>query len=103
MARKSKLAEILRQEAENYNDEIKKKSQSGKSEDIQSIMDKVEKLKEQKEATRRASVRDKKLEMWRRDNPRVRSAHVERRRREMVDLWTGQVNIRILISEIFKN
>jgi len=91
-ARKAKLAEILRQEAENYNDEIKKKSQSGKSEDIQSIMDKVEKLKEQKEATRRASVRDKKLEMWRRDNPRVRSAHVERRRREMVDLWTGQLD-----------
>ena len=72
---------------------MRQKAQSGRSEDIQSIVQKVEKLKEEKEATRRASVRDKKLEMWRRDNPRVRSAHVERRRREMVDLWTGQVQI----------
>lgn len=57
-------------------------------------MERVQELKKEKELTRRSKAQDKNLQMWRRDNPKVRNAHVERRRQEMVDLWSGQLEHR---------
>ena len=85
---------MLRDENESYRQELEAIKGEEKTSDIQAIMERVEELKQAKEQTRRSEVQDKKLQMWRRDNPRVRSAHVERRRQEMVDLWSGQLEER---------
>ena len=73
LSRKSRLAQMLREESEIYRRELEAIKGDEKSSDIQNIMERVEELKQAKELTRRSVAQDKQLQMWRRDNPRVRS------------------------------
>jgi len=94
LARKSKLTELLRAENEKFVAEMENIRHNSNRSEIESIKDRVEELRREKEMTRRSTAQERKMEMWRRDNPRIRSAHVERRRQEMVDIWSGQLEDR---------
>jgi hypothetical protein len=54
-------------------------------------MNRVEEMKSAKEYTRRSEAQGKIMQQWRRDNPKIRNAHTERRRQEMTEIWSGQL------------
>jgi len=66
---------------------IKDKSRNG---DLEALTRRVEEIKREKETARQECAQARKYQMWKRDNARLRSAEVERRRQEMVDIWTDQ-------------
>lgn len=91
LARKAKLACLLREEESSYKKEMDDYLEEQSKSKISSIHERVEQLKKEKMTARLNSASDKRMQMWRRDNPRVRSAEVERRRQDMIDVWSGQL------------
>jgi len=91
LARKAKLACLLREEESSYKKEMDDYLEEQCKSKISSIHERVEQLKKEKMTARLNSASDKRMQMWRRDNPRVRSAEVERRRQDMIDVWSGQL------------
>lgn len=91
LLRKSNLARLIREEDGLYERELQCTVERTKQSDIQSIHARVEELKKEKMTARLNTAEGKRMEMWKRDNPRIRSAEVERRRQDMVDVWTGQL------------
>lgn len=91
LARKARLAHLLREEENLYKKEMDDYLDEQNKSKISSIHERVEQLKKEKMTARLNSASDKRMQMWRRDNPRVRSAEVERRRQDMIDVWSGQL------------
>ena len=92
LARKAKLACLLREEENSYKKEMDDYLEEQNKSKMSSIHERVEKLKKDKMTARLNSASDKRMQMWRRDNPRVRSAEVERRRQDMIEVWSGQLD-----------
>merc|ERR1711962_429581 len=90
LSRRARLSELLRSENELYESELKQINSSRRNSDFDDLTRRVEEIKKEKETSRLEDANRRKYQMWKRDNPRLRSAEVERRRQEMVDLWTNQ-------------
>jgi len=90
LTRRAKLTEKLRAEETQYADELKTAKNSHKEADFEAITRRVEEIKREKETARQEVAQARKYQMWKRDNARLRGAEVERRRQEMVDIWTTQ-------------
>jgi len=90
LSRRARLSDLLRNENELYESELKKINSSRRNSDFDDLTRRVEEIKKEKETSRLEDANRRKYQMWKRDNPRLRSAEVERRRQEMVDLWTNQ-------------
>jgi len=74
LARKSKLAELIRTEAVEYEKELKSIRLSEKNQDFDQLTKRVEEIKKEKETARLEEAHRRKYQMWKRDNPRLRSA-----------------------------
>jgi len=90
LSRRARLSDLLRNENELYESELKQINSSRRNSDFDDLTRRVEEIKKEKETSRLEDANRRKYQMWKRDNPRLRSAEVERRRQEMVDLWTNQ-------------
>merc|ERR1711892_1433877 len=81
LSRRAELTEKLRREETEQVAELKAIKESSRNGDLEAL-------------TRREVAQARKYQTWKRDNSRLRSAEVERRREEMVDIWTDQHNDR---------
>merc|ERR1712128_29105 len=94
LSRRAELTEKLRREETEQVAELKAIKESSRNGDLEALTRRVEEIKREKETARREVAQARKYQMWKRDNSRLRSAEVERRREEMVDIWTDQHNDR---------
>ena len=74
MARKSKLAEQIRREEAGYEREVKILNEQQRSGNFDELTRRVEEIKKEKETARLEDAHNRKYQMWKRDNPRLRSA-----------------------------